>query len=278
MSFGYAVGDVFAIINLLERVAQEVRNYRDAPRHFQNLGIELHLLYEALQRVLDVQACDDGEAKQLDQIKAIAMHCQQPLLAFMEKMRPSETSLGPMRSTSTLSTIGKRLHWSLVTRKDVDELRQVIVSEMAAINMLMAVQQLDLLKEFTSTQQDSSSTNEIHEFCSTSREYFTNSMTILQESGKTPIALEQLQDLVSEKLSRQEEAADQTNEHVSRVAAALSALTVRTKSASIVIRRTGDKMLNVVRTVTAIAEDIGKMILTLVTLSKVITEKIAAQG
>ena len=55
------------------------------------------------------------------------MHCHQPLLAFISKMRPSETSLGPSRSAGTLVTIERRLHWSLITRNDVDELRKVSI-------------------------------------------------------------------------------------------------------------------------------------------------------
>ena len=39
MSFGYAVGDVIAILNLFERVAVEVRNYRNAPQHFPQASL-----------------------------------------------------------------------------------------------------------------------------------------------------------------------------------------------------------------------------------------------
>ena len=142
MSFGYAVGDVVAILNLFERVAVEVRNYRNAPQHFQQLGVELHLLQRALQRLLEVEPDGEEEVRQLEQIRAIAIHCHQPVQAFIDKMRSSRESLGHARSSTTLSTIGRRLHWSLVTKNDVDELRKVIMSEMIAINMLLAVQQL----------------------------------------------------------------------------------------------------------------------------------------
>jgi len=146
MSFGFAVGDVIAAVQLFERVAIEVRNYRDAPQHFQQLGTELHLLQRALQRLLQVEPNDEDEREQLEQIRAIALHCHQPVQAFIDKMRPSNISLGHVSSSRTLSTIGRRLHWSLVTRRDVDELRKVILSEMVAINMLLAIQQLSALQ------------------------------------------------------------------------------------------------------------------------------------
>lgn len=51
MSFGYGIGDVIAVVNLFERIAQEVQNYRDAPPHFQQLGAELSLLSEPLSNL-----------------------------------------------------------------------------------------------------------------------------------------------------------------------------------------------------------------------------------
>ena len=144
MSFGFSVGDVITVLNLFERVAVEVRNYRDAPRHFQQLGAELQLLRTTLQRLLQLQPGGEEEKEQLEHIRAIAMHCHQPLLSFINKMRPNEASLGPSRSMVTLGSIGRRLHWSLITRNDVDELRKVIMAEMTAINLLLAVQQMYL--------------------------------------------------------------------------------------------------------------------------------------
>lgn len=50
-------------------------------------------------------------------------------------MRAKEGSLGHFRTTRSLANIGTRLHWSLVSRKDIDGLRMTILSEMLAINM-----------------------------------------------------------------------------------------------------------------------------------------------
>ena len=142
MSFGYAVGDVIAILQLFERVALEVRNYRNAPQHFQQLGVELQLLQGTLRRLLQVEASCEDEKQQLEHIRAIAIHCHQPVQAFINKMRGSDKSLGHVRPSTTLSTIGRRLHWSLIAKNDVDDLRKVLMSEMIAINMLLGLQQL----------------------------------------------------------------------------------------------------------------------------------------
>jgi hypothetical protein len=142
MSFGFGVRDFLASIQNLKRIAEEVQNYRNAPRHFQQLSAELRLLQNTLQCVLQVQTTDVNELANLERIRQIAMHCQQPLLAFIDKIRPKETSLGHFRTAGTISAIGGRLHWSLITRKDVEDLRKVVVSEMVAINVLLGMQQL----------------------------------------------------------------------------------------------------------------------------------------
>ena len=142
MSFGYAIGDIVALLSLFERVAIEVRNYQNAPRHFQQLAAELKLLQTTLHRLLQIEPSDEEEKQQLECTRAVAIHCSLPLQAFVAKMRPKEPILGHRRSAGTLSTIGTRLHWSLVTRRDVEELRSVVLAGMTAINISLGMQQL----------------------------------------------------------------------------------------------------------------------------------------
>lgn len=141
MSFGFAIGDFIAVLGLFERIAIELRNYRDAPARFQNLIVELDLLRSTLTHVLQAQTDDQNDKLIVERIRAIVTHCHQPLLAFVDKLRSRERSLGHNR-TARLSDVGIRMKWSMVTQKDVEELRKILLSEMLAINMLLSVQQL----------------------------------------------------------------------------------------------------------------------------------------
>lgn len=123
-----SVGDVVAIVNLFERVILELRNYRDAPPHFQHAS--------------QLRPSNEDERKTLDKVGAIARACLIPLQDLVDKMRAKEGSLGHFRTTRSLANIGTRLHWSLISRKDIDGLRMTILSEMLAINMLLSTQQL----------------------------------------------------------------------------------------------------------------------------------------
>lgn len=142
MSLGFSLGDVISVLELFERVAREVRQYHGAPRHFQELQAELGLMKSTLSHVLQIQPQSPDETASIEQIRAIALHCQQPLLDFMEKLRRREPSLGHFKTASTLATVGARLHWSLVSRADVDDLRRVLLSQMLALNVLLGTHQL----------------------------------------------------------------------------------------------------------------------------------------
>ncbi|EWZ30262.1 hypothetical protein FOZG_16427 [Fusarium oxysporum Fo47] len=145
MSFGYAVGDVIAILGLFERIAIELRNYKDAPMHFQRLCAELDLVRSTLKHVLILEPESPAERQTLEKVRAIIMHCRQPLQSMAEKMRAKESSLGHFKTTRSLSSIGTRLHWSMIAQGDVEELRKTIMSQMAAINILLSVQQIQSL-------------------------------------------------------------------------------------------------------------------------------------
>lgn len=142
MSFGFGVGDIIAVLGLFERVAREIEQYQTAPRHFQQLQVELGLMKSTLSHVLQIQPQSSDETASIEQIRAIALHCQQPLLDFIEKMRRREPSLGNFRTAGTLAAVGNRLHWSLVSRADVEGLRRVLLSEMLALNVLLGTHQL----------------------------------------------------------------------------------------------------------------------------------------
>ncbi|KAF5585822.1 hypothetical protein FPANT_7376 [Fusarium pseudoanthophilum] len=141
MSFGYGVGDVIAVLGLFERIAVELRNYKDAPLHFQQLRAELDLMRGTLKRVLSLEPESEAERETLEQIRAIVIYCARPLQSMADKMRSKESSLGHFKTTRSLRSIGTRLHWSMIGLDDVQELRKTVMSQMAAINVLLSVQQ-----------------------------------------------------------------------------------------------------------------------------------------
>jgi hypothetical protein len=88
----------------------------------------------------------------LQRIRAISIQCLGPLRAFEEKMRKFDSVLGvdnwkggsgDIKSSAQrkLESFRKRLHWSMIEKREVDELRAILASEILAINTLLGTQQ-----------------------------------------------------------------------------------------------------------------------------------------
>ncbi|WJG35579.1 uncharacterized protein FOBCDRAFT_241270 [Fusarium oxysporum Fo47] len=87
---------------------------------------KLDILRGTLERILSLEPECDAERETLEQIRAIVIYCAQPLQSMADKMRTKETT-------------------------DVQELRQTVVSQMAAINVLLILQQQRLTLQFQAT-------------------------------------------------------------------------------------------------------------------------------
>ncbi|KAK0733204.1 hypothetical protein B0T26DRAFT_669632 [Lasiosphaeria miniovina] len=147
MSLGFPVGDVVAILSLLERIIAEIRSYHGAPRHFQQLLAELEMHSRTIQTLLSIEPTHAADHEIVDRLRAISLHCSQSLQNFLAKMHGLEKDLGPFRvTTPTLQSIGARLNWSMVGKKDVDELRKILQSKMLAINILQGTLQLNQIQ------------------------------------------------------------------------------------------------------------------------------------
>ncbi|KAI9728061.1 MAG: hypothetical protein M1835_003693 [Candelina submexicana] len=137
MAFGVGIGDVIAVAGLIERIATKIKDYRHAPEHFQQLTTGLDFLYQVLQRLGQVNATSSNqdEVANFERIKTVSTHCKGPLKAFLDKMDTYETFLGKYQVTGGFKEVGKRLYWSIsIGKKEVGELRAVVVSQILAIN------------------------------------------------------------------------------------------------------------------------------------------------
>ena len=148
MALGCSLGDAIAVAGVIERIVAEVRSYRSAPQHFQRLAIELGFLSQVCTQILHVTPTVPSEIAQLQRIRAIAIQCLGPLQNFESKMRRYDSVIGPEAwkggpvsgAQERLSNFRKKLHWSAIERREVDELRAILASEILAINTLLSIQ------------------------------------------------------------------------------------------------------------------------------------------
>ncbi|KAI1299458.1 hypothetical protein F5Y03DRAFT_250448 [Xylaria venustula] len=237
MSFGFAVGDVLAVLGLFERVAIELRNYKNAPAHFQQLGVELELFHTTLKHVLCLSPEDAAEAKTLEQIRAIVMHCLPPIQALINKMRSKQSALGHYRSTRSLSNIGTRLHWSMIAQKDVEDLRTTILSEMVAINMLLSAQQLNLIRNLSLKSQDSKSAQTAPAVVEHSSALVEKTSKILDILSTTPSTISELRSIATIQAEEQSKQLEVLDQSVVAVTAHLDMLSLSVTNGSALLRR-----------------------------------------
>ncbi|KAK0654833.1 hypothetical protein B0T16DRAFT_318731 [Cercophora newfieldiana] len=243
-------GEVIAILGLFERVVVELRNYRDAPTHFQQLRVELELLRSTLRHALQLQPPNDEERHTLDKVGAIAMHCLIPLQEIADKMRVKDASLGHFRTSRSLASIGIRLHWSMISRKDVDEMRKTILSEMLAINTLLSMQQLEIGE--TGNGQPAL----IEKHCNALMEQTSSILTIV---AITPKVIADLQSSAAMGAKRQSQEARALRFGLQAITKHLEMLSVTTNKAWMAARRHSDSISRAVVGLTALMTDIREL-------------------
>ncbi|KAJ3577689.1 hypothetical protein NPX13_g2881 [Xylaria arbuscula] len=267
MSFGFAIGDVIAVLGLFERVAIELRSYKNAPAHFQQLGVELELLHSTLRHVLCLSPEDVAEAKTLEQIRAIVMHCLPPIQALINRMRSKESTLGHYRSTRSLSNIGSRLHWSMVAQKDVEGLRTTLLSEMVAINMLLSAQQLHHIRNLSTKCLNSKSVQ--------SASVTENSSALVEKTSKildilstTPNAITELRSIATKQAEEQSKKLGIVDQSLAAVTAHLNVLSRNVDGGSGLLHRQIVSMRCASDAIFSVLQNMKKLLILLATCSK----------
>ncbi|KAI0441916.1 hypothetical protein F4803DRAFT_521157 [Xylaria telfairii] len=265
MSFGFAIGDVIAVLGLFERVAVELRNYKNAPTHFQQLGVELQLLHSTLKHVLCLPPEDVAENKTLEQIRAIVMHCLPPIQALASKMRSKQSSLGHYRNTRSLSNIGTRLHWSMIAQKDVEDLRATLLSEMVAINILLSAQQINHIRNLSLKSRDSKSAQ--------SAPIVVHSSALIEKTSKILDILSTTVGDITEIRSVATMQADEQSKQLGILDQSLAAVTAHLNMLSHSVAD-GSTLLRRILAISSVLQNMKKLLILLATCSKEILKSI----
>ncbi|KAL7954942.1 hypothetical protein V8C34DRAFT_327744 [Trichoderma compactum] len=72
-AYGHAISDLIAVLGLFERVAIELRNFKNAPAHFQQLGAEIGLLQNAMRHAVRLIPQNDSHRETLERVRAISL-------------------------------------------------------------------------------------------------------------------------------------------------------------------------------------------------------------
>ncbi|KAE8445214.1 hypothetical protein EG329_013586 [Mollisiaceae sp. DMI_Dod_QoI] len=140
MPFGVGVGDFIAVGSLIAKIAVELRKNGEAAPAYQYLLLELEALDRALQQLQDLRP-SQHELLQLNSIRATALSCARPLQEFLDKIIKFESRLGTFALKNNRSKgFPRRMQWRMMYKDDVVELRTILGSHVATINLLLMTQ------------------------------------------------------------------------------------------------------------------------------------------
>jgi hypothetical protein len=141
MSFGWSAGDIFAAINLVNKIIKSVGNTGGAREHFQELESELGGLLRALNEIAEL-ANLPGQIPEIMSLKFSACLCEETLKRFFEKIKPFDDTLGAASRASKLKAAPRMVRWELLVKKDVPEFRSYLVAHVGSLNLRLSTAML----------------------------------------------------------------------------------------------------------------------------------------
>jgi hypothetical protein len=148
--FGFSVGDFVTGIGLVRNIIDALQTSSSSRGRYQGLLSELFTLERALLEVKKLSFDDEQvtEAKKLD-VEALlgalhrtAVQCQDSIDKLFANVRKHEGHLTVNGSGSKWKDALRKLQWSLLTDKDLEESRAEIRGHSSSITMLITIVQL----------------------------------------------------------------------------------------------------------------------------------------
>ncbi|KAL4781118.1 hypothetical protein BJX76DRAFT_24670 [Aspergillus varians] len=225
------------------------------------------MLQNTLVQVLRAEPTHDGERELIERIRAVAMHCHGPLQVFLDKMRNKAGALGHFRKTRSLSEVGVRLSWSMITHKDVEDLRKLILSEMVAITVLLSMRQIAELKRVgLESKQIQAQSLEVLRI---------QNDAILQVVSGAPTAISEIRDLVSTVVLEQSQQTDFITQGLGNLAHRMRTLTMSSNRTFGVVRARAAQVNQGLARMASLLGDIQRLIQILAHCSREMSEALA---
>ncbi|KIW13997.1 hypothetical protein PV08_06778 [Exophiala spinifera] len=142
--FGFSAGDFVSVIGLIVKVGKALRDVDGASFEYQQLDLEL----QGLRRMLDIiQALrpTDDNIGHLDAIRCLALTCQIPLTAFLQRLQKFEQRLGPFAKHSAVGGSLRKSQWALQMGEEVQQLRATVSAKVLSLTLLISVQNAETL-------------------------------------------------------------------------------------------------------------------------------------
>lgn len=141
MSFGFAVGDFLAAIDLVHDLAVALSDSRGSGAKFKGLVQELYFLERAMIAINGLQV-PAGLESHLWIVQQAASQCQRAITDFLRKSDVYMQCLGQGGSSRWWKDAFYKIKWAVYKADDVEELRACLRGHAVAMGIMLQVLQL----------------------------------------------------------------------------------------------------------------------------------------
>jgi hypothetical protein len=144
MSFGFSVGDVIAVGQIIADISSFLAESGGSKSQYQELLRELESLRHALVHLDNLQP-GDSTSTNIDSIKYAALSCRRPLEHFLGKIQRYDKSLGVWSKEGRLKAVGNKLKWAYGEKDEIHKLQSYLNVHVGTINILLAEHGLEMM-------------------------------------------------------------------------------------------------------------------------------------
>ncbi|EHY51977.1 uncharacterized protein HMPREF1120_00200 [Exophiala dermatitidis NIH/UT8656] len=141
--FGFSAGDFASVIGLVVKVGKALRDADGASSEYQHLYVDLQALKRTLETLQALQPTEQN-ITHLNAIRCLALTCQVPLAAFLERLQKFEEKLGPFAKDSVRGALRKS-QWALQMGEQVRKFRATIAAKVLSLTLLLSVHNTEIL-------------------------------------------------------------------------------------------------------------------------------------
>lgn len=138
MSFGFAVGDFIAGVELVKQAVEAFSKTKGASSEYQRLVSDLNACHRTLLQLQCMQEKNVFSQGTLNELKYIADAGKADMDHFLEKNKKYQESLRVGGSGSAMKDGINKISWSFTKQKDVEQLRSSLQLKMSTINVLVS--------------------------------------------------------------------------------------------------------------------------------------------
>lgn len=135
--FGFGVGDVIAIIELITKVGKALKDSDGAASEYEEVVQELESLRSILTHLGSLRFQEPIGTSPSLSLTRLILTCQHPLEGFLDRTARFQASLGASTHRNFLRTIPRKAQWGIFMDAEIPKLRSVVAAKVLQLQLVL---------------------------------------------------------------------------------------------------------------------------------------------